>query len=1041
MANETNALPADWENPQVIERNRLPARAYAIPYPDEASALAGERGASPWVRMLNGVWKFNFTDHPARQPQGCELEEFDDTDWDDIPVPSSWQLEGYGRPHYTNVVYPFPTDPPRVPSENPTGVYRRRFFIPNDWTEREILLRFEGVDSAFHVWVNGRLAGYSQGSRMASEFDITSLVRPGRNQIAVRVVQWSDGSYLEDQDMWWLSGIFRDVYLLAMPRVCLFDFEARTELDDQYKDAVLRVEAVLRNFTTKLEGGLKVEAKLLDANRLPVWGRPVSAATGLSPNGAARVTLEAAVTNPLKWSAEEPNLYTLVLTLRDNAGATLQVVAARIGFRQVELKDGNLLVNGVRVMFKGANRHDHDCELGKAVSLEAMRKDVLLMKQHNLNAVRTSHYPNDPRFYDLCDEYGLYVIDEADLECHGFATVGDWNRLSNAPEWRDAYLDRMERMVERDKNHPCIVMWSLGNEAGFGVNHEAMAEWAKRRDPTRLIHYERDLETKVADVQSQMYTHPDQLIELGKPRKYDKPFILCEYCHAMGNGPGALKEYWDIFYSYKRLQGGFVWDWIDQGIRVANEEGEEFFAYGGDFGDEPNDAQFLINGLCFPDRTPSPGLIEYKKVIQPVKIEAADLAAGKLSVTNRYDFLSLSHLDIGWDVRAEGEVIQNGALKPIDLAPGKSRRITIPFARPPILKPETEYWLTVRFTLAADTRWAKQGHEVAWAQFKLPFKAPAAPVVKASSLPPLAAVEEGTEIVVRGEDFEMRFDQTTGRLAAWRHEGMDLVTAGPRLNFWRATTDNDRGFNGRMDQKWRDAGLHRLQHRVDEVRWEQGGNVVRVVVRTRIAPPIHTRGWACEYRYVISGDGQMTLECRGVPEGEWPPTLPKIGLELEIPGDLDQAAWYGLGPGEAYPDSREAQRVGVYAMSVDELWTPYVVPQENGNRMDVRWVTLTNLRGVGLAAFGEPTLNFSAYRFATMDIEEAKHPTELTPRGVITLNLDYRQRGLGTASCGPSTLPQYELPPEEFAFKLRLAPFNADAMSAFEQRKRRVAEG
>ena len=1036
MSESNTTLPNDWENPQVFARNREPARAHFVPYGDMASALAGDKGRSDRFRLLNGVWKFCFSESPEEAPEQFFEECFDDGGWDDIPVPYSWQMQGHGRPHYTNVQYPFPTDPPRVPTENPTGSYRRQFFVPEDWANREIFLRFEGVDSVFNVWVNGQEVGYSQGARLPAEFDVTTRVRPGLNTLAVQVIQWSDGSYLEDQDMWWLSGIFRDVCLIATPKLHLFDFQVQTVLDDDYDDAALKVRTVTRNYSGQAAEGFCVEAKLTDAD-----GRAVAnLAPSLLPveaGGQCEVNLDARIAGPEKWSAERPFLYDLRIVLKDPTGSVTEVVSTKVGFRRVEIRDGNLLVNGVPIMLKGVNRHDHHPDLGKAVPLESMLEDVLLMKRHNVNAVRTSHYPNDPRFYDLCDAYGLWVLDETDVECHGFGSVGDISRISDDPVWEAAYVDRMVRMVERDKNHPSVIIWSLGNESGFGRNHEAMAARAREIDPTRPIHYEGDKELKVADILGPMYPHVDSVIQVGEgkeavsfggynlePSEYtDKPMILCEYAHAMGNGPGGLKEYWEAFYKYERLQGAFVWDWIDQGLRQTTESGTERFAYGGDYGDEPNDGNFLINGLIFPDRTPSPGLVEYKKVLEPVKV--VDLASGRLSISNRYDFIDLDHLHLGWTVTADDRVVQSGTLPMPAVPAGESGSVTIPYAPIQSAEAGAEYWLNVRFTLAHDTSWADQDHEVAWAQFELPSQAQPSFRANPASMPRLRCEESSQALSIVGADFSMVFDKVRGVIKSWEHEGLPLICGGPRLNFWRAPTDND----ARVAGEWRQAGLHRLTHRSDAISVQQEEEqVVKVTVSSRIAPPVLDRGFVCEYVYTIYGSGDVTIETRGVPHGEFS-VLPRIGLQMALPGALNQVRWYGRGPGESYPDSREAGRIGVWSCSVEELWTPYVYPQENGNRADVRWVALTDLRGMGLFAQGAPCINFSAHRFRTEDIEEAKHTDELVPRDEITLNLDYHQHGLGSASCGPGVLPQYELKPHEFTFRVRLKPFSIDRVS------------
>jgi len=1027
----------DWENPKVFGRNRMPARAHFVPYPDEKSALSGERGNSPWFKLLNGNWKFNFAECPALAPEGFFIEYFpedflmgcfdvthlDEEQWDDVPVPCSWQMLGYDHPHYTNVIYPFPVDPPHVPTENPTGSYRRKFFLPDDWDDRQVFLRFEGVDSAFYVWVNGQEIGYSQGSRLPAEFDITPYSRHGVNTIAVRVLQWSDGSYLEDQDMWWLSGIFRDVSLIAVPETHVFDFRVRTELDAEYRDAVLKVRAVLKNHGHQAANDHRVELRLLDADLQPVVDS-IGSDISIPEEGEAVLDLEVPVENPEKWSAEHPYLYSLLITLKDSDGQVVEVETCKVGFRSVELKNGNMLVNGVPIIIKGVNRHDHHPDLGKAVPLDYMIEDILLMKRHNVNAVRTSHYPNDPRFYDLCDYYGIYVLDETDLECHGFGTAGNWNWTSDNPEWEAAYVDRVVRMLERDKNHPCIIIWSLGNESGFGCNHEAMAKWVREADPTRLLHYEGDREQKIADIVGPMYTSVDGIIKLAEDENAEKPVILCEYAHAMGNGPGNFKEYWDAFYKYKRLQGGFVWDWIDQGLRQVTEDGREWFAYGGDFGDEPNDKNFLINGLIFPDRKPSPGLVEYRKVLEPVKVDPVNLAEGKVKLTNRYDFVSLAHLTMSWDVMVDGKTLQNGTIPIPNIAPGESETVTIPYTKPTTLIPGADYWLNISFAMAGNTTWASRGHELAWAQFQLPLDPPAVSIIKTSSMLPIICEDSENAITITGANFELVFDRIYGVIKSWCHESVDIVSSGPKLNFWRAPIDND----VRLRREWHRARLNELTHRVDDVECSEfNGGVAQIRVNSRIAPPVLALGFQCEYTYTIYGSGDVIIQVHGKPEGELP-ILPRIGLQMTLPGKLDHVSWYGRGPGECYVDSKQANRVGVYSCMVDDLYTPYVYPQDNGNRTDVRWVSFTYTSGLGLVAV-MPNLNFSAHRFTTQDIEKAQHTCDLIPRDEITLNLDYRHHGLGSASCGPGVLPQYELHPHEFDFSIRLKPFSMDRLS------------
>ncbi|HZG66778.1 MAG TPA: glycoside hydrolase family 2 TIM barrel-domain containing protein, partial [Herpetosiphonaceae bacterium] len=835
----------DHENHLLLHRHRLPPRAHFRIYPDQASALAG--GDSPWELPLNGTWRFHYAPTGSEAPPLFAAGDYDDSGWAGLPVPSNWQMHGYGRPHYTNVQYPFVIDPPYIPSENPTGSYRLNFHLPTGWDSRQLILRFDGVDSAFEVYVNGQFAGFSKGSRMPAEFDIGMHARAGANLLAVRVYQWSDGSYLEDQDMWWLSGIFRDVTPLGAPPAGLWDLRVDPELDPDLGAAMLRVQATLAEGPGIAQPG-RIELQLFDME-----GRPVDdvLATGVpsSDGDSAKVGLEARVAAPRLWSAEDPYLYTLLLTLHDEQGVAVAVVSQKVGFRRVERDGSRLLVNGKTIKLHGVNRHEHHPDLGRAVPRETMLEDVLLMKRHNIDTVRTSHYPPHPHFLDLCDVYGLYVIDEADLECHGLLYAQQRFFLSDAPEWRAAYVDRMRRMVERDKNHPSVIIWSLGNESGFGANHEAMAEWCRAHDPSRLIHYEGDRHGKVSDMISQMYTAVPDVIAFGEGEhgvgtddgwrsrveleEYrDKPFFLCEYAHAMGNGPGALSDYWDAFRRYERLLGGCVWEWLDHGIRRTTPDGRPYFAYGGDFGDEPNDGNFVCDGLLFPDRTPSPGLLELKKVLEPVQVVdlKIDTDGARLEVHNRYSFLHLDHLHADWQVTRDGAVVAAGTVALPDIGPGTSATIAVPYSVPSPVAGAI-YHLTIRFTLGQAAAWAEAGHEIAFAQFALPLDVPRATYLP-TNMRRLECMEDGTHLHLRGAETVVSFERGRGIIDQWSFAGQPLVIAGPRLTFWRAAIDNEaRGGGERTVREWRQRFLHRVQHRVDELAWERVGDaVVRVTV-------------------------------------------------------------------------------------------------------------------------------------------------------------------------------------------------------------------
>ncbi|WP_019063789.1 glycoside hydrolase family 2 TIM barrel-domain containing protein [Streptomyces prunicolor] len=928
------------------------------------------RYASPDTKSLslNGSWRLRVSATADAEDDSFAEEDYDAGDWAEVTVPGHWVLQGHGSPIYTNHLYPFPVDPPRVPTENPTGDHLRTFDLPSEWpSDGGAVLRFDGVESCARVWLNGTDLGEFKGSRLPHEFAVGHLLKPSGNVLAVRVHQWSAGSYLEDQDQWWLPGIFRGVTLLHRPPGSALDFFVHASYDHTGGEGTLRVDS-------DVDGRITVPALDIDV------------ATGES------------VTVPVRaWTAELPYLYDGLLTTEGER------VPLRIGFRTVELSDGLIKVNGKAILFKGVNRHEWHPEKGRALDLETMREDVLLMKRHNINAVRTSHYPPHPDFLDLCDEYGLWVIDECDLETHGFTEQAWRDNPVDDDRWTPALLDRAARMVERDKNHPSVVIWSLGNEAGTGRGLTAMSEWIHARDDSRLVHYEGDIDCRDTDVYSRMYADHAEVERIGQGldggthKRRQLPFILCEYAHAMGNGPGGLADYQRLFESYDRLQGGFVWEWIDHGIKDERYG----FAYGGDFGEELHDGNFVCDGLLFPDRTPSPGLLEYKKVIEPVRI-TGDGADGTVRITNAYDFADLSALTFTWSYQVDGETVESGTLTLPSLAPGESADVKLP--EPPTESDGAESQWTVRASLASDTAWGAAGHVIGWGQF--PLTARPLPSVSALAGPVLA-----DRRIALGP---ATFDARTGEL---KTIGTVEVT-GLRLDVWRAPTDNDDGASWQTDVRfgllWRKFGLHRMRNRLDGVELSEDA----LTVRTRVAPAAWEIGLATVYRWTSDGS-RLRLTVSVAPEGNWTFPLPRLGVRFGLDASADRVKWFGGGPGEGYPDTKSASLLGRWQSTVDDLQTPYVRPQENGARPDVRWAELGGLR-----IDGDPEFWFTARRWTTEELDAATHRTDLAPGGTVWVNLDHAQHGIGSQSCGPGPLPQYFLNarPTEFSYVFSESP-------------------
>jgi len=1232
----------DWENPAITSINKEAPTAVRFTYPDEAAARAGLPAATPFSVSLNGQWKFHWSPKPADRPADFFQAGFDDGGWKTIPVPSSTEFQGHGVPIYTNIPYPFTPNPPFVPKDdNPVGSFRTRFTLSEAWKGRQVLLRFDGVSSFFYVWVNGQKVGMSKDSRTSAEFNITKYLKEGENLLAVEVYRWSDGSYLEDQDFWKVSGIFRDVCIRSTADVSIRDFQVNTDLDDQYRDADLRVRVWARNYAGA-PAAATVAMMLEDAEGKAVVA-PVTQSVNVEPGKDGAIDFAAKVANPAKWSAESPTLYRVLLTLRDAGGKVIEVVPCRIGFRKVEIKGGELLINGRAILFKGVNRHEHDPDRGQAITVDTMVRDILIMKQNNINSVRTCHYPDQPIWYELCDQYGLYLIDEANIESHGMG-YGE-KSLAKDPNWLAMHMDRTVRMVERDKNHPSVVIWSLGNEAGFGTNFVATSKWIKERDPSRPVHYERAGLDPATDIVCPMYERPNQMAEYAK-KTQTRPYIQCEYAHAMGNSTGNLWDYWELFYSKKHLQGAHVWDWVDQGIRrplpprlvikdrspsgleglfhgeladgemvrgfavfpadprldltgpltlqvtvkpvnpgehapyiakgdsayeikqtgqrvdfiirarssglrpgawisagaslpanwyhqwhtlVGVFDGKEmrfyidgkqvvkrsfegkvavnrtplglgydmenqtrftnalirdariwsralsdkevadpakakadglvfeadirdakpsgkwtgpsadrgfFWAYGGEFGPPgmPSDDNFCCNGLVSADRQPHPGLFQVKKVYQYVHAKPLDLTVGKIELKNWYDFTNLADIADGfWSIKADGKTLQEGRLTDLAIAPRESKVVQVAF-EPIAPKPGVEYFLDLSFRLKRDTMWAKQGHELAWLQFKLPIQAPATVV---GDMPAVKVEQTGGRTTISAGDSVWSVDPKTGLLTSWKHKGKELILKPLMPHFWRAPIDNDRGNN--MDKR---LGVWRYAGRSWALKTLKAEAISPSVYEVRAEGELR----AVESSYVLTyrfyGSGDVVVEGKFVPGRSDLPELPRFGMQMQTAASVfDTISWFGPGPHETYWD-RDDARVGVYSGKIDDqFFADYTEPGESGNKVEVRWTALTGGQGVGLLAVGLPRLSVNALPYTTDDIQGPKHAYQIPHRNSVTVNLDWRQMGVGgDDSWGALPHDEYRLKSDKYSYRFRMRAFDPSKESPLELSKLRMPD-
>lgn len=1046
----------EWQNQYVNSVNRLPARATSYSYPSEEAAQQCERGLSRTV-LLDGRWKFHFSDNVSSAPEGFELPGADLSGWDEITVPGCWEMSGYGYPIYTNIPYPFPSDPPFIDRDNPVGCYVREFDVPAGWDNGRIILHFGGVYSGYYVWVNGNAVGYAEDSCLPSEFDITPYLVSGSNKLAVKVFKWTDGSYLEDADHWRMAGIHREVMLEYMPDVAIYDFAVRTVFDSNLGDALLQIRPVIDKRADVDTHDWTVTAKLFTPGgsgtvcEMSIPVDEILSEVYPQRDNVYFPLMERRIVRPEKWSAETPTLYTLVLSLRDDRGELVEARSCRVGFREVRIKDRQLFINGVPVKLMGINRHDHNELLGKTVTREDMERDLILMKQFNFNSVRTSHYPNDPYLYELCDRYGLYVMDEANLETHDGG-----GRLSNDPAWTAAFMERVTRMVVRDRNHPSIISWSLGNESGCGPNHAAMAAWVKDSDPTRFIHYEgaqgqpmdpdyaplsrtsaaaytsstsqNDMpeitraganpdDPAYVDVVSRMYPTVSQLERMALNPRIDRPVMMCEYAHSMGNSTGGLKDYWDLIRTHESLLGGHIWDWIDQGLIKTDKNGIRYWAYGGDYEPEGehHDGNFNINGLVNPDRTPKPAMWECKYVFQPVGFCGFDAATGELTIRNRNYFVTTSVYGFRWEVVSDTGIISGGVFEVPETAPGQTVNVTLTTGEIKT-EPGAEYFLNVYAYEKYDRGYAPAGFVNSSEQFKLPDGAS----VDTGMVNPgiVSYVETDKHILINAGKTTAQIDKHTGYVSSYNTDGNELLKSPLIPNFWRADTDNDR-------RGWRtreQAGF--WYYAADQLKTESlvvDGTDESVTVNVvKVIPDRVTLNLA----YTMNGLGELSVGYSLEKSSELPELL-RVGMQTTVDDTYRTVAYFGRGPYENYSDRNSSAHTGLYETDAMAMKFDYIYPQENGNRTGVRWLWLGSGKE-GVVFAGEEALNVSLWDYTGQSLEEARHTHEIVPLpDAFTLNIDHVQTGVGGTdawSLNARPADKYRLLENKYAYRFVIAP-------------------
>jgi len=1025
----------DWENHQVFAINKEEPHATLFPFSNIKSAILGEKENSPYFLSLNGIWKFNWVRNPNNRPNEFFRNDYDVSSWDDIKVPSNWEVEGYGYPIYLDERYPFEPDWPNVPKEyNPVGSYKRTFTLPENWQGREIFIHIGAVKSAMYLWINGKKVGYSQGSKTPAEFNITHYVQSGENIVALQIFRWSDATYLESQDMLRISGIERDVYLFATPKIHVFDFFAKPILKEDYRDGLLILDVLIQSYNSDDVENFDVKVELLDdENEFHIVYKQKKSIS-LPANDNKLLTFETNISNPKKWTAETPNLYTLLISIIDEQGRLIEVISDQIGFRKVEIKSGNLLVNGKYVYIKGVNRHETHPKTGHVVDKATMIRDIQLMKQANINAVRSSHYPNNPLWYDLTDKYGMYVIDEANIESHPLANYDDL-QLGKEKSWIPAHIERTRRMVERDKNHPSIIVWSLGNEGGHGEVFQATYDWIKNRDSSRPVQYQAGGLDPYTDIYCPMYPTIEKILKYAKGNP-ERPLIMCEYAHAMGNSVGNLQDYWDAIETYPTLQGGHIWDWVDQALEKTNDKGIKYWAYGHDYHPGlPTDGNFLNNGLVDANRNPHPHYYEVKKVYQQIRFSPISFERGEFEIFNKYDFIDLRGFNINWEISEDGTIIAKGSLGSIPVPAESKHKLLINY--PDVeTKPGREYFIKLSAITNIATDLIPVEYELAWDQFELPWKKETVNL-DFPKFEDLEINKSENKIKINGYDFQISFSKKSGTIESYIYKNIDLIQQGPTTNFWRALTDNDLGNKmHKWAAIWKNAGseIKLIDFKVTKKSKQE------IAIESKFELTVIQSSYAT--RYSIYGNGAILIENRFVPGIENLPKLPRFGMMLKLPMEFKFMQWFGRGPHETYWDRKTSGEIGLYKGTVWQQFHPYPRPQETGNKTDVRWMALTNDAGIGLMAIGRQKLSTSAWQFDIGDLDyqeaakgsesasglvplTAKHGADIFPRDIITWNIDYKQMGVGGDNSW--RLPvhdEYTLPAQEYRYSFILFPID-----------------